>query len=555
MRWIAGLVSCVVLIWSGGCAQPSKDPLVVLIEIDGAGLDIINELRAERRLPNFERLISEGTSGPLQSWPSHRVMRDSDRRFLASPILWTSIATGQIPEKHGVRDFVLPIPGTASVWMGSEEDPARGVILLPDFSGSPPYQLRMKLHSFAAVGEQSAEVLWNGEPLGSPAVPMDWKELTFRLSPDAVLPGQNQLELVFQKQSRPSEHGDTADRRRLAAELAFIDVTDTSGKTLVALDPAIDRERFVRGFYRPHGRLTEVQTVHWRAKPVWSLLSEAGTSVGVIGHWGTWPAYPVDGFLVSSRMGIGRTRKDSDRLTWPEDLAEEIKPLAPVADELEAMFERLEVSECEPPLIDRQSVLKKLLLQDAYYVRLARELFAGKDSGLYTVYLRGIDAAGHVTLPWRNSAPVPDDCPESVKDVFDKTYVQIDAWLGAVLEVLPPHAHVLVVSDHGMHQIRDLGDHGPFGLFIAKGENFRRGHDIAGATVLDVAPTLLHLFGQSIPLDMDGKVLASVFESDWLVRNPLRFADVDTSWSPEIDGPTDIDEDALEELRALGYIE
>jgi len=555
MKWQRHVVLLSALGVMAACVEAPKDPLVVMIEVDGASLDIVNELRAEGRLPNFERLIANGTSGPLQSWPSHRVMRDSDRRFLASPILWTSIATGKIPEKHGVRDFVLPIPGTASVWVGSETGPASAEMLLPGFSGVPPYRLRVKLHAFAPEGEQPVDVLWNDEPMGSPTVPVDWTELTFRLSPRAVRPGQNRLGLVFDRQSRPSDHGDSSDQRRLAGEVAFVDIVDASGEALVTLDPAIDRERFVRGFYRPRGRLTEVQSLHWRAKPVWSLLGDAGTPVGIIGHWGTWPAYPVNGFLVSSRMGIGDTRTGSDRLTWPEELAEEIEPLAPHVDDLRSTFDRLHVSECEPPVIDRQSVLKKLLIQDAYYVRLAKKLLAGKESGLFTVYLRAIDAAGHVAFPWRNGAPLPEGCPDTVREIMAETYVQIDAWLGAVVDVLPPHARVVVVSDHGMQQIQKVGGHAPFGLVIVSGEHIQQGHTVAGASILDVAPTLLYLFGQPVPLDMDGHVLASVFESDWLERNPSRYADVDTSWSPEPGGMTEASEDALEELRALGYIE
>ena len=119
------------------CREPETKPLVVLIGLGGASLDFVNELRSEGRLPNFDRLIETGTSGPMQSWPSRRVMRESSRRYLASPILWTSITT-KIPEKYGIRDFVLPVPGAASVWIGSETDPAVALIGLPGLEGPGP---------------------------------------------------------------------------------------------------------------------------------------------------------------------------------------------------------------------------------------------------------------------------------------------------------------------------------------------------------------------------------------------------------------------------------
>jgi hypothetical protein len=295
----------------GGCKKSSRVPLVVVIELDGAGLDVVDELRSEGRLPNFDRLMATGTFGPLQSWPSLRVMRQIARRSLASPILWTSIATGKIPEKHGVRDFVLPIPGTASAWIGFEKDTVRGLVVLPEIGGKPPHALRLKLHSFAPLGEQPVGVFWNGERLDTVPVPVDWTSLTVPLPASGLRQAQNRLELVFEKQSRPSDHGVSSDRRQLAGEIASVEVFDATGKTIVSFDPAVDRERFERGFYPPQGQLTEIQSVHWRAKPVWTLLGDAGVPVGIIGHWGTWPAYPVNGFLVSSRMGIRETRREA----------------------------------------------------------------------------------------------------------------------------------------------------------------------------------------------------------------------------------------------------
>jgi predicted AlkP superfamily phosphohydrolase/phosphomutase len=555
MRWFGILLTVASSGSLAGCQKPGRAPLVVVIQLDGAGLDLVDELRADGRLPNFDRLMATGTSGPLQSWPSLRVMRTSVRRTIASPIVWTSIATGKIPEKHGVRDFVLPVPGTASAWIGSEEGPARGEILLPEIGGVPPHELRVKLRSFTPVGEQQVGVFWNGDELDTVSLPVEWTTLTVPLPASSLRPAQNRFELLFEKQSRPSDHGASSDRRRLAAEVAFVDVVDARGKTLLSLDPAVARERFVRGFYPPRGQLTEIQSVHWRAKPVWTLLGDAGVPVGIIGHWGTWPAYPVNGFLVSSRMGIRQTRGGSNRLTWPEALASEIAPLAPDVDDLEPTFERLHLAECAPRLIDRQSVLKKILIQDTYYVRLARTLLAGRDSGLFGVYLRSIDVAAHVMLPWRNGAPLPEGCPDKVRGIVDEVYVQIDAWIGDILEVLPPDAHVFVVSDHGMQQLQGTGDHALFGLLIAHGDRIRPAHRQFGSTVLDVAPTLLHLFGQPVPLDMDGKVLASVFDPAWFRTSSIRFVDADTSLSPDGAIPTDVSEEALEELRALGYIE
>lgn len=528
----------------GACNPREPEPLVVFIGLDGASLDIVDELRAAGELPTFDRLMRTGVSGPLQSWASKPILSENLRRGFWSPIVWTSIATGKIPEKHGVRDFVLPVPGSSSVFIGSDADPARALVTLPELHGRLPLRLILRLRSHRPAGEQSVQLLLNDEAIGTVRVPVEWTELTVPIPAKGLAPVRNELELVFSRQ-----------RGHRAGELAFIDVEDANGRTLFSLDPAYARERLGRGFRPPRAQLTEVQSIHWKAKPFWTLLGETGIPVGVVGYWGTWPAYEVNGFLVSSRMGIREQRTGSDRLTWPEDLASELAPLAPNVDDLKTTFERLHVSECEPPLIDSQSVLKKILMQDEYYVRIAKKLLPTMESGLFAIYLRSIDVAGHPTLHWRHGAPVPEGCPESVRGVMDATYGKVDRWIAEVLEALPRRATVVLVSDHGMQPIEGGGHHAPFGLFVASGDGIRRGSTFRGSTVLDVAPTMLYLLGSSIPLDMDGKMLASIFESAWLGSHAPRYVDADTSLTPDRDTTKEASPDAIEELKALGYIE
>jgi len=58
------------------------------------------------------------------------------------------------------------------------------------------------------------------------------------------------------------------------------------------------------------------------------------------------------------------------------------------------------------------------------------------------------------------------------------------------------------------------GDHELNGIFLAYGPNIKKGCEIQGARIYDIAPTILHIFGIPIPKDMDGKVLKEIFEED-----------------------------------------
>jgi predicted AlkP superfamily phosphohydrolase/phosphomutase len=64
--------------------------------IDGADWQVIEPLVARGRLPHFKRLIEDGATGPLRS------MEPS-----VSPSLWTTVATGVTPERHGIHGFVV----------------------------------------------------------------------------------------------------------------------------------------------------------------------------------------------------------------------------------------------------------------------------------------------------------------------------------------------------------------------------------------------------------------------------------------------------------------
>lgn len=56
------------------------------------------------------------------------------------------------------------------------------------------------------------------------------------------------------------------------------------------------------------------------------------------------------------------------------------------------------------------------------------------------------------------------------------------------------------------------GTHRINGINLLRGPDIQCNHQITGARIYDLAPTILHLFGLSIPQDMDGRVLKEIFE-------------------------------------------
>lgn len=77
---------------------------VLLLGIDSADWTIIDRLRKDGELPVLSRLIERGASGPLRSIEP-----------LLSPLIWTTIATGVSPARHGILDFLVADPATGKM--------------------------------------------------------------------------------------------------------------------------------------------------------------------------------------------------------------------------------------------------------------------------------------------------------------------------------------------------------------------------------------------------------------------------------------------------------
>jgi len=100
-RWLAGTgraVFClgVALVVGLACGRaPSKPGKVVVLGMDGLELSLVKTLAQGGELPNFKRLMDEGYAGDLQTIEP-----------MLSPAIWTTIASGYLPDVHGVRDWV-----------------------------------------------------------------------------------------------------------------------------------------------------------------------------------------------------------------------------------------------------------------------------------------------------------------------------------------------------------------------------------------------------------------------------------------------------------------
>ena len=150
------------------------------------------------------------------------------------------------------------------------------------------------------------------------------------------------------------------------------------------------------------------------------------------------------------------------------------------------------------------------------------------------------DRAGHWLYPIAPHNVGYDPILQHVRpDAFPSQYLALDKVLGKMLEQVDQSTYLFIVSDHGIKPLREFeetdhyahmdhekttpvmakhdfvdGDDVP-GSFIAMGPGIKHNLRLMGfeASVYDIAPTILHLYGIEQPKQMRGHFLEQLLES------------------------------------------
>ena len=181
--------------------------------------------------------------------------------------------------------------------------------------------------------------------------------------------------------------------------------------------------------------------------------------------------------------------------------------------------------------------LGKIIAETMSIHAVATELLATQPWDFAAVYYSGIDHFEHgfmgyhpPRLPW-----VSEEDFAIYRHVVANAYCYHDAMLGVLLGFADADTTVILMSDHGFHSdhlrpgyvpAEPAGpavEHRHFGILCMKGPTLKAGEPIYGASLLDICPTVLTLFGLPPAKDMDGKVLMTAF------KEPPRLEPID-SW-------------------------
>jgi predicted AlkP superfamily phosphohydrolase/phosphomutase len=341
----------------------------------------------------------------------------------------------------------------------------------------------------------------------------------------------------------------------------------------------------IHGFAEPdpeNGGVRPITNLSRKTKALWNILAQNGKRSLVVGWWPSHPAEPIPGVMVSNRFQ--RAPHSDPAQPWPL-IPGTIHPAGLAAELAELRVHPAELGAADLlPFIPRAAEIDqekdvrlrnfaRILADISGIQAAATHLLATQEWDFAGIYFDGIDHFGHGFMryhpPRREGVDERDF--ELYRHVVEGAYRFHDMMLGGLLAHVPPHTHVVLMSDHGFHpdHLRPLHipadpagpaiEHRAYGILALAGPGLRENDRVTGATLLDICPTLLRLFDLPFGEDMDGRPLLDVW------KNPPPLAAI-ASWD-EVDGPRDAGlhppdlrldpeeaRESLRQLQELGYI-
>ncbi len=501
---------------------------IMVVGLDGATWRILDPMMRAGKLPHLQKLVREGSAGVLKSLEP-----------MVSPTIWTSIASGKSPEKHGVWDFVVASNSVRCkrIWDMAAERGLRVGLCGYMVTWPPPavngfvipgsFSRGVETHPAALQAIRELDVMQRSEHRKS------WRRLSqlawqchrlgvrlSSLAQAAVLlarlkASENFLSKFFAARRVGAQFYTEVfaqQVRRFRPHLAMyvnMLIDATSHNYWKFMEP----ERFTN--VRPQEIAKFRHTVH-------AAYESADAALGYILR------HAVDDRTVVIVLS------DHGFQSVPE--AQGRKPDRTVRVLPEVVMELLGWDGAKARTFN---------IRGATYFR-DREENAERLRQMESD-LRGIHLAGSETPMFEVNRDPSGNLEIRLRDDIE----QIDD-----LAVRLPNQRIIAANKIIEGDTTGIsGDHHPDGVLIAAGPGIRRGHRFDHASVLDITPTLLALLGLPVGKDMEGRVLHEIFEEEYWAGREVQFIDTweDASWRYEQDAGV-VTEELKDHLRSLGYL-
>jgi predicted AlkP superfamily phosphohydrolase/phosphomutase len=497
---------------NGGKVSNEK---AIVIGLDGANWELLHKLIQSNIMPNLAKIVSEGVSGNLKT--------------VIPPVTgpaWVSFATGKNPGKHGCFDFLIPesdLDDLKSITSLSiqgdtfyeilEQNQVKCILInLP--CSEPPRIKGIVLGSFLSKGEHYVfpqEILQEIPEISK-----------YRLVPDQSVRGDV-----------PAYIKDIRDVERTRFEIAkallqrkdwdffFILFSGTDWIQHLVYDRLITGEDDIGAleYYRElDGYLG------------WFLENRDNASLFLISDHG----FKVFEYV----FYINKWLSEQNYLA----LKRESQKVAPTRIKVELDHVKRQKYHLNLPSWSYRIVnmVYKVLPQKLYFavrglLPFRLKALAGPDIDNTVVCSVGygmlhINAANRFAggiVRKEDYARIRSELVKKLEllrdsstsePVMSEVLLREDAFHGNLMEkapdiVLISETHNILRSYFASHTFerKKHSAHSPLGIFAAYGNHIKKGVSLDTTSLMDVAPTVLHLYGLAIPCDMDGRVLKEIW--------------------------------------------
>ncbi|HLA63747.1 MAG TPA: alkaline phosphatase family protein, partial [Rhodothermales bacterium] len=352
--------------------------------------------------------------------------------------------------------------------------------------------------------------------------------------------------------------------------------------TSIATGHTADRHGVIN-FVQPNAAGDDIRPVLGttrRVKALWNILTQSGLTSNVVGWWPSHPAEPIRGVMASD---FAHRATKPAHVPWllpqgaihPPELADRLAALRVHPGELTGSILAPfipEISGIDARSDNRVGMLAKNIADAASLHAITTYLLEHTEWDLTAVYFDAIDHIGHGFMRFHPPQldGVPDEDFRLYRHVVEGMYRFHDMMLERQLALAGEDTTVILLSDHGFHSdhLRPKSipkmpagpaiEHRTFGVLVMAGPGIQKGEPLYGASLLNIAPTVLTLFGLPVGSDMPARPLLQAFETPPAVETIPSWEDVPGdagTHSEEARSDPWAEQEAMRQLIELGYVE
>ena len=339
----------------------------------------------------------------------------------------------------------------------------------------------------------------------------------------------------------------------------------------------------ILGFIEPIPSMKGVRPVSVtsrKSKAIWNILHYKGLKSNLVGWWPSHPAEPIKGAVITDKFQ--RFNKDPKKKSaipkgavHPEQLIDELSDLRMHPSEVtEAHILPFipKAAQLDQSKNQGLQVFARFLTENTSLHSAATYLMRTKEWDFMAVYYDFIDHICHAFMKYY--PPKLEGVPRNLYDIYNEAVIGAyrfqDMMLERTLELIDKDTTVIVMSDHGFesghkrilkmpkYPAAPALEHRQFGIFVASGPNIKKNEKVFGLGLIDIAPTILHIFDLPVGRDMDGTVALDIFKKSSKPKYIDSWEGIEGDFgqhAPGIETDQLSEQETMQQLVELGYIE